>query len=210
MPRLIFTGAWILMALGYTYSGATKLVSPSWVDGSAFAHVLLHPLARPGLLRDTVLALPDGLLRIAIWGALGLELLFAPLVLSRRLRPWIWTLGLAMHLGLIALIDFVDLSLGMVMLHLFTFDPAWIPPVTARVLETLFYDGQCGLCHRAVRFLLAEDCASGGVFRFASLGGETFRAALSELSGLSDSLVLLTEDGRTLTRSRAVFHAGRQ
>jgi hypothetical protein len=31
-------------------------------------------------------------------------------------------LGLAMHVGLIVLIDFADLSLGMVMLHLFTFD----------------------------------------------------------------------------------------
>jgi hypothetical protein len=48
MPPLLFAGAWILMALGYTYSGATKLVSPSWLDGTAIAHVLQNPLARPG------------------------------------------------------------------------------------------------------------------------------------------------------------------
>ncbi len=56
------------------------------------------------------------------------ELLFAPLALSRRLRPFLWAGMLAMHLGLMALIDFADLSFGMVILHLFTFDPGWIRP----------------------------------------------------------------------------------
>ncbi|HZH02738.1 MAG TPA: DCC1-like thiol-disulfide oxidoreductase family protein [Myxococcaceae bacterium] len=35
--------------------------------------------------------------------------------------------------------------------------------------DILFYDGGCGLCHRAVRFVLARDPA--GRFRFAPLGG---------------------------------------
>ena len=175
LPALLFAGAWILMAMGYTYSGVTKLVSPSWLDGTAVARVLENPLARPGPLRAAILSLPDGLLRLGTWATLALELLFAPLALSRRLRPWIWTMALAMHLGLIALIDFADLSLGMVMLHLFTFDPAWVPAVKARTTETLFYDGQCGLCHRAVRFLLAEDRAPGGAFRFAPLAARPSR-----------------------------------
>jgi hypothetical protein len=58
---------------------------------------------------------------------LTFEVLFAPLALFRLIRPWIWTLGIALHLGPIVLIAFADLSLGMVMLHLFTFDPAWLP-----------------------------------------------------------------------------------
>lgn len=210
MPPLLFAGAWILMALGYTYSGATKLMSPSWLDGTAIAHILENPLARPGAVREAILALPDGLLKLGTWATLAFELLFAPLALSRRLRPGIWTMGLAMHLGLIALIDFADLSLGMVMLHLFTFDPRWVPPVKARTTETLFYDGQCGLCHGAVRFLLAEDHTPGGAFRFAPLGGQTFRAAIPKASDLPDSLVLLTDDGRILTRSRATVHLGRR
>jgi len=210
MPALLFAAAWILMAMGYTYSGVTKLVSPSWLDGTAVTRVLENPLARPGPLRAAILSLPDVLLRLGTWATLALELLFAPLALSRRLRPWIWTMALAMHLGLIALIDFADLSLGMVMLHLFTFDPAWVPAVKARTTETLFYDGGCGLCHRAVRFLLAEDRAPGGVFRFAPLGGETFQATVSRPADLPDSLVLVTDDGRILTRSRAVLHLGRR
>jgi hypothetical protein len=143
MPPLLFAAAWTLMAVGYTYSGVTKLASPSWLDGTAIAHVLENPLTRPGALRNAVVALPDGLLGFASWATLTFELLFAPLALFRRFRPWIWMMGLALHLALIPLIDFADLSLGMVMLHLFTFDPAWLPPVTARTPETLFYDGQC-------------------------------------------------------------------
>lgn len=76
-----------------------------------------------------------------------------------------------------------------------------------RALETLFYDGHCGLCHRAVRFVLAQD-AAGGRFCFAPLGGEVFRALVpeSERTGLPDSLVLRTGHGALLTRSAAVLH----
>lgn len=210
MPAMVFAGAWILLSVVYTYSGVTKLVSPSWLDGTAVAHILENPLARPGPLRVAILSLPDSVLRLGTWAALALELLFAPLALSRRLRPWIWTMTLAMHLGLIALIDFADLSLGMVMLHLFTFDPGWVPAVKAGSTETLFYDGGCGLCHKAVRFLLAEDRTTGGAFRFAPLGGQTFQATISTPADLPDSLVLLTDDGRILTRSRAALHLGRR
>lgn len=126
MPQEIYVAAWIAMAVGYSYSGATKLLSPSWVDGSALLHVLSNPLARPTFLRETLLVLPTPLIQIATWGALATELLFAPLALIARLRPIIWLALLSMHFGLMTLIDFSDLSAGMVILHLFTFDPAWL------------------------------------------------------------------------------------
>ena len=68
MPPPIFCVAWVVLALGYTYSGYTKLVSPSWQDGTALARVLNNPLARPGPVREVLLALPAGLLRVATWG----------------------------------------------------------------------------------------------------------------------------------------------
>lgn len=204
MPQPIWRAAWILMALGYGYSGVTKLGSRSWVDGSAIRYVLENPLARPGFLRDLLVSLPDPLLQVATWGALGLELLFLPLALFRRARPLLWGALLAMHVVLVVLIDFTDLSLGMIVLHLFTFDPAWLPPRPPRHPEMLFFDGGCGLCHRAVRFALAEDRLAG--LRFAPLQGEAFRAAVppQQRGLLPDSLVLQTEDGILLTRSEAV------
>ncbi len=200
----IYGSAWVVMALGYTYSGYTKLVSPSWLDGSALAHVLDNPLARPGPIRELLLTLPDVVLRLATWGSLTAELVFAPLALSRRLRPLLWSALLAMHLSLMLVIDFVDLSLGMVMLHLFTFDPRWVRPLHAGAGDTLLYDGSCGLCHRAVRFVLAEDRAA--VFRFAPLGGETFRnnVSASFRRDMPDSLVIVTASGRLLTRTSGV------
>jgi predicted DCC family thiol-disulfide oxidoreductase YuxK len=71
----------------------------------------------------------------------------------------------------------------------------------------VFYDGACGLCHRTVRFAIARD-RDGSRFRFAALGGETFRRLVPEMArvGLPDSIVVLTPDGRLLTRSSAVVH----
>jgi predicted DCC family thiol-disulfide oxidoreductase YuxK len=207
MPPEIYTVAWILMALGYSYSGCTKLVSPSWLDGTAVTHVLDNPLARPGVVREILLSLPDEVLRLATWSALSLEMLFAPLVLIPRLRPWLWSLMLMMHLTLILVIDFADLSLGMVVLHLFTFNPAWVRPRKATATELVFYDGHCGLCHRTVRFVLAEDRA-GDTFHFAPLDSDTFRTVVPEphRAVLPDSLVVRMTDGTLLTRSAAVLY----
>jgi predicted DCC family thiol-disulfide oxidoreductase YuxK len=68
----------------------------------------------------------------------------------------------------------------------------------------LFYDGDCGVCHRWVRFLLWAD--PEGEVRFAPLGGEAFhrRIPAAERERLPDSLVLFTAEGKVLTRSAAV------
>jgi hypothetical protein len=126
MTPSIYLAAWIVMALGYTYSGAMKMTSPPWLDGSPLERILSNPLARPGYLRLCLLALPPVLLKCATWGSLGLEIAFAPLALLRRARPWIWSAMLCLHFGLLLLISFPDLTAGMVLLHLFTFNPAWL------------------------------------------------------------------------------------
>lgn len=126
MPVWIPRCAWILLAVGYTFSGITKLGSPSWIDGSAIPRLLDNPLARPGMFRDAMLALPDLVLKLFTWGTLALEILFAPLVLSRRLRPWLWLATCGLHAGIIAVVDFADLSLGMLMVHAFVFDRRWL------------------------------------------------------------------------------------
>jgi hypothetical protein len=123
--RGIFVAAWIVLAAGYTFSGCTKLVSPSWRDGTALARVLASPLARPGVLREILLSLPVPVLRAASGLALAAELTFLPLMALPRARPWIWTGLLLMHVGLIALIDFADLSAAMVLFQLFVIEPRW-------------------------------------------------------------------------------------
>jgi len=73
--------------------------------------------------------------------------------------------------------------------------------------ELLFYDGHCGLCHRAVRFVLRHDKA-GNLFRFAPLQGSTFQSRVfpEQRAALPDSVVVLTSAGALLVRSDAFIH----
>jgi predicted DCC family thiol-disulfide oxidoreductase YuxK len=192
MPDRLFLAAWILLALGYSYSGWTKLMSPSWRDGTAILKMLSNALGRPGAGHAALLALPAGLVKAVAWGALTLELSYAPLALLRRCRPWLWSSLLGMHLLLLFLVDFADLSLGMVMIHFFTFDPGWIRPRAGAGPSLVLYDGGCGLCHRFVRFLVSEDLE--GAFRFAPL------------EGAGETIEVTTPEGVTLRRSSAVLH----
>ncbi len=125
-PAAIYWAAWTLLAVGYGFSGWAKLHSPSWLDGTALAHVLHNPLARPGHVRDFLLALPDGFLAALTWSALALELLYLPMSFHPATRRAAWLAMCALHAGIILCVDFADLSLGMLLFHLFTFDPAWI------------------------------------------------------------------------------------
>ena len=205
-PVAAHIAAWAVLALGYSYEGYIKLHSPEWLDGSALRAILEMPMARESLLRSAALAMPDALLRGATWGVVGLTLSFAPLALFARLRPWLWSAMLAVQLSVIATAEFADIAGAMAMLHLFTVDPGWAPPLRPATPETLFYDGHCGLCHRTVRFVLSEDRAAA--FRFAPLQGETFAKAVPEnkRASLPDSMVVLRADGELLVRSEAVLH----
>lgn len=126
LPRDVLGALWLVFTVGYTYSGWTKLVSPSWADGSAVARMLRGPIAQDNPVAHAFAALPDWVLSASTWGVLGLELLAAPLALSRRLRPGLWALLLAMHAGLVLLVGLQDISWGMIVTHLALFDPRWV------------------------------------------------------------------------------------
>lgn len=155
MPRHLFLAVSIVLALSYSYSGYTKLLSPGWVAGDTVGLVLHNPLARDWFIRDLFLTLPDIALQAITWFILLVELLFAPLYLLRSLRFGLWFAMSGVQFGFLLLLSFPDLTIPMLLFHLLTFDPRWLP---ARKLAgaTLHYDGECGLCHGAVRFALAE------------------------------------------------------
>ena len=67
--------------------------------------------------------------------------------------------------------------------------------------DLIFYDAQCGLCQRSVRFLLARD--DGSRFRFAPLGGATYSERLGDARA-PETLVVLAGD-QVLARSEAVL-----
>ena len=52
LPKILFIGAWVIMAVSYTLSGIDKFNSPSWFDGTAILHLLNNPRARDWFIRD--------------------------------------------------------------------------------------------------------------------------------------------------------------
>lgn len=122
VPPVLLEGGWLLLAAGYTASGLHKLGAPSWVDGTALGHVLNLPLARPEglslLLRDA----PPQLMALATWAVLALEVLSLPLALWRPARRPVFFALVAMHVGILLTVDFADLTLGMLLAHVFAWD----------------------------------------------------------------------------------------
>ncbi|MFN0031087.1 MAG: HTTM domain-containing protein [Flavobacteriales bacterium] len=125
MPRILLYGAWIIMALSYTISGIDKLNAPSWCDGSGMRHLLENPLARNSDLRTMLLNAPEVVLQIFSYIVLAIEITFLPLCLFAKGRKWAWTLMVALHLSILVVVDFADLTIGMMMIHVFTYDPSW-------------------------------------------------------------------------------------
>ena len=69
--------------------------------------------------------------------------------------------------------------------------------------ELLFYDGDCGFCHRCVRIVLALD-RGGEAFRFAPIDGPTFRERVAP------EVAAKLPDGALLVRSAAALHVLRR
>lgn len=122
VPQPLYFGAWLLLGLGYTLSGLHKLASPSWLDGTAVRHVLELPLARDTALRDAALSLPRGVFASLAYSGLIAEITALPLFVIPATRPYAWWGLGGMQLGILCLLDFADLTLGMLLFHAFVFD----------------------------------------------------------------------------------------
>lgn len=118
LPADVTRALWVVFTVAYSYSGWTKLVSPAWQAGDAVGWLLAGPLGLDHPLARAVAALPPALLALATWGTVALELLAAPLACVPRLRPALWWAILALHVGLVALVDLRDISLAMIAVHL--------------------------------------------------------------------------------------------
>ena len=121
----LYWGAWTLYALGYTISGLHKLQSPSWIDGSALHHVLRSPLSRDNALCHFLLNANPLILQVSTWASLFAEITFLPLGLFYHTRKAYWLAFLALHLGVLMVVNFTDLTFGILAMHFFLFDPRW-------------------------------------------------------------------------------------
>ena len=127
---------------------------------------------------------------------------FLPLafLVLRWRKPEGWALAFLTHwLGVKTQTSF-SFSLGVVFMYGLAFEIQWTLPRRKRK-AILFYDGVCRLCHRLIRFLLAEDVT--GQIRFAPLQGETAKNRLLT-DEVSDSVVFWL-DGKLFFASEAAI-----
>lgn len=190
---------------------------PGWMGGVAW--VLLLFVAGVSLLPAGG---PDGA-HIHLFRFLPEAAAAAIAIAYRSLRPAVWAALLLWHLACVFAFGGASGEAGRLLLILFAAEPgAWRGrslasagtadgAATARPAR-LFYDGDCGFCHRSVRFILAEELATPESLRlrFAALGGEAFHDCLDrhpelEPASLPDSIVLELEDGTIRTRSAAAL-----
>lgn len=202
-PSQMWLSAWLLLAVAYSYSGYTKLLSPSWVDGSAILLVLENPLARDHFLRILLLDLPPIFLQLLTWLVLAIELLFALFCLFSFTRKWAWIAMLLVQMGFLVFLNFADLTFPMLLIHLLTFDRRWVADYQPNGGAILFYDGTCAFCSGFVRFLLAEDGDQN--LQYSPLQGVTFKEK-ALVASVDDSIVLLKSNGVTAYKSDAAIH----
>lgn len=203
--------AFVLLVI-WTFSASpfarTPLIldsGPALIAGLLLLHVALpsRPFlswdARKRLDPDSGWRMPDSVY-LASWALLVLGYSWAGAVQWLNPQPF----------------DALNLSAGFVLLHLLTFNPGWIASRPADGHSLVFYDGSCGLCHRTVRFLLAED-AAGIQFRFALLESELFRSlcaaqgsGIKSEEAIPDSVAVHRPEQALLFRAEGVLALGHQ
>ena len=125
MPKEILWGAWFILGLSYSVSGFYKCAGPSWMDGSAIGQSLRWVWARNWWYPQTLLASPPLVLKWITWTTLFLETFFLLLCTFRLGRIFAWCGMVLMHLNILLLLDLADLTSGVLLFHLFLFDPRW-------------------------------------------------------------------------------------
>lgn len=193
MPAGIVIAGWLMLSAFYLFQSWNLYQSGAWGMGEAF-----WPAHWNATVETT---------RLISWTVLGTWLAFAPLALTRTTRPLGWSLALISSSMILPLFGQFLFAATLLLLHLYAFSPTWLPTRKTTKPETIFYDGDCGLCHRWVRFVLAEDPA-GQAFDLAPLQSDHFIQAVKPdiRETLPDSIIVLKSDGNVLSKSVAIFY----
>jgi predicted DCC family thiol-disulfide oxidoreductase YuxK len=199
-PKLIFNGGWFIMGLSYTISGLHKAMAPSWQDGNAIKFLIDNPLARNHSFNEFLLSLPDFTLQILTWSVLFIEIFALIGIMFNRTRFITWLALVLLHLGILASVNFSDLTIGMILFHLFLFDPNWIKRKTSKDL-TVFYDGDCGVCNSFIQFLLKNSRH----IKFSALQSDFALRNLSQEYIRDLNTIVIIKNGEILDKSDAII-----
>lgn len=115
--------AWLVLGVGYFASGIGKLLFSPWQTGDAlFLFYSSEILAR----FQFTAGLPGPVLTFATWLAVLAETGFLFSFFDRRARAIAWVLMSSLHLALAITSQLTEISLAVLIFHLFVFDQAWL------------------------------------------------------------------------------------
>jgi len=128
MPKEIYWGAWIVLAVGYFCAGVNKLRfhDTSWWDGSALYYVLTTDNTRLGWYGHVLDQIQPIYFRPLTWGTLVLQI-GSPILASMRFTRFAWWVGMtAMHVFILMFINLPEVTVGMLFFHVFLWNREWL------------------------------------------------------------------------------------
>lgn len=124
-PILKRLGLWLCrmqVIVAYLVSSVYKFQSPEWVDGTAIYYIFsINAFSLPPIT-DWIVATPF-LYKTFTWISLAYQTLFPVLVWFKKIKPWLFFVGILFHLGIAFVMGIVDFGVIMIISYLLFVDP---------------------------------------------------------------------------------------
>lgn len=125
MPRIAYSGAWLVLSVAYCLSGIHKLQSDFWLGGDAIYMVLQGPLGYwdYGNLFDYYPVFV--FCKILNWFVLLVEVFFIFSFIWEKWALLFWLAMTVVHIGIASTLALSSLNVAVLIFHLFLFNPQW-------------------------------------------------------------------------------------
>ncbi|MBK7889869.1 MAG: hypothetical protein IPJ84_03200 [Bdellovibrionales bacterium] len=125
VPPILLTGAWFVLTSTYTMSGLYKLSSEFWRTGLAVGIILNSYVGRAGSINEMICQMP-WLTYLMTWSVVFFETVAFVFFFKKAWRWALWLATALMHASIGVLTTMSDLSMSVLLFHLFLLDPKWI------------------------------------------------------------------------------------
>lgn len=198
MPYFAYFTALVVLGAGYSLSGYDKFLATGWQIGDAIGHMYTLPIAFDYWLTDLLREQPFWLIQMETWAAAGAQFVSLPFLLWRPTRKYMWLVLTAMFTYVLFVFDLTEVILGMLLFHLFLFDPSWVSTKGNRKPTVLWYDTNCKLCTAYANEIKRQDESSV----------TTFKSIYDYPEGKHNetpNTIIVEQDGKILRQSEAVI-----
>lgn len=126
MPKDIKIAAWILLGGTYLASAIFKGMTVEWQSGQALYYIFQDIMPRQNFLRSFLLD-HSWILMVTSYAVLLLEGLAWAMMFNKKSRAVLFILSALFHLGILISFRMGELSIGMLIVHVFLFASLFDP-----------------------------------------------------------------------------------